>query len=584
MERENESIHLLDMARCEPASALSKEFERGKWTMVPYSMDAGAGTMLFCGPDTQAPPLRLRPGVEGWHHIFVGTYRGPQAQEACLLIKLGGDPGYTRSVPETFRPEKDYVDEGMMPGHTDLCEAYWKTADLTGEEIVFHRPTAGSMAETTTNIAYLRLVPCSPAEQDRAQRDRTRTDTRRLIANYDGGQHLLWAYATEREMVDEFQALAESDFKVVLWGCAYNFGTFYPSRVGSEVRWAFGLPGIARNGRAAVDRRRRHGFDPLKAAVRCAHDIGIRIYPQIRMEGEQLPPMHRGYGGPGEFQRQHPEFRCVTRRGHRTRHLSQAFPEVRAKYLDLFREWTEDYGGDGVNIIFCRSWPYVLYEEPVVESFRDQFSLDIKALDPFDERVLGHRAGFLTQLLRETRAMLDEVGRHRNQRLGTCYVIPGDTYTPEGSPDLGPFTTPRSLGMDVETWVREGLVDELVVHLEDRGQQDAGDMPGRLRPYRELVQGTTTELYVDLYPRRQSADSMRVRAMACYDAGADGLCFWDSHGRAGRLSGWAMHRLLGHREELAKMGAFARSLFRLVPMRTLDGFDLEDDFGLPTDG
>ena len=38
---------------------------------------------------------------------------------------------------------------------------------------------------------------------------------------------------------------------------------------------------------------------------------------------------------------------------------------------------------------------------------------------------------------------------------------------------------------------------------------------------------------------------MRVRAMACYAAGVDGLNFWDCQNRTTRLSGWAMHRLLG---------------------------------------
>ena len=69
----------------------------------------------------------------------------------------------------------------------------------------------------------------------------------------------------------------------------------------------------------------------------------------------------------------------------------------------MFREWVDDYEADGVCIVFCRSWPYVLYEQPVLESFQRQNGVDMRDLDPFDERVLAHRATFLTQLLRETR-------------------------------------------------------------------------------------------------------------------------------------------------------------------------------------
>ena len=138
--------------------------------------------------------------------------------------------------------------------------------------------------------------------------------------------------------------------------------------------------------------------------------------------------------------------------------------------------------------------------------------------------------------------------------------------------------------MDVETWVREGLVDHLVVHYEDKLDQPGRETIPRLRPYVDLAEGTGTQVYADLYPRRQSADSMRVRAMACYEAGVDGLCFWDTHGRVTRLSGWAMHRLLGHKEELADMKPFAESLFRLNPLITLDGFAVQEEYGMPTDG
>jgi hypothetical protein len=105
-----------------------------------------------------------------------------------------------------------------------------------------------------------------------------------------------------------------------------------------------------------------------------------------------------------------------------------------------------------------------------------------------------------------------------------------------------------------------------------------------MRRYVELAAGTATQVHADLYPRRQSADSMRVRAMACYEAGVDGLCFWDSMGRSPRLSGWAMHRLLGHKDELPDMKEFADSLFRVVPMVTLDGYRVQNPYCVPTDG
>ncbi|MBT4502015.1 MAG: hypothetical protein HOC74_30060 [Gemmatimonadetes bacterium] len=585
MDRENEGIFLLDMGACEPKSAVGEEFARGKWATVEYSIEQGRGRMLFSGPDSQAPPICLKLPVSGWYHIFIGTYRHPLFPDSCLLLKLASDPAYSRATTENFRPEKDLVSPEMLPGPADLCEAYWKSVALTeGEVILFHRPAAGSMADTIANITYVHLIPLSEEERKRAENERGRADTRRLIANFDGGQHHMWAYATTDEVRDEFQAVAGSDFGIALWGVGRSFATFYPSRIASEIDWAFGMPGVMRVGLQSVDRRRRHGFDPLAAAVECAHEAGVELYPQMRMSGEQWPPNHLQYGGPGEFQSQHPEFRCLTSEGYATRHLSQAFPEVRSKYVQLFREWVEEYGADGVCIVFCRSWPYALYEEPVLASFKELHGTDMRKLDFFDDRILDHRASFLTTLLRETRQMLDEVGAKLGRRLGTCYVVPATGYTPQDCPDLGPFTTPRSRAMDLETWVREGLVDHLVTHIESIGQPDGSDVGSILAPWVELAKDSATQVHADLYPRRQSADSMRIRALACYETGVDGLCFWDCQGRAQRLSGWAMHRLLGHREELDEMKEFADSLFRRTPLIELDGFQAQNEFCVPTDG
>jgi uncharacterized lipoprotein YddW (UPF0748 family) len=584
MDRDNESIYLLDMTRCQPADAIGTDFVRGRWTAVDFSIAAGAGKMLFSGPDTQAPPVQLDPEVSGWYHIFVGTYRYFMQPDYCLLLKLSSDRGYSRAEVETFRRDKDLVAEEMILGQTDLAEAYWKSADLSGEEIIFHRPTVGQQAEKTTNISYIRLVPLSAAEQVQAEADRQPGDHRRLLANYDGGQNTLWAHASDDEMRDEFQALAQTDVRSVLWGCARSFATYYPSKVASNVKWSYGLPGIMRQARLAIERQRQHDFDSLRSAVKCAREIGIDIYPQMRMSGEQLPPNHLDYSGPGEFQQQHPEFRCLSPEGYRTRHLSQAFGEVRAKYIDLFREWVEDYEADGVCIVFCRSWPYVLFEQPVLDSFKAVHGIGMQDIDYLDERVLRHRASFLTQLLRETRQMLDQVGEKSGRSLRAVYVIPAEDYSLTPNPDLGPFSHLLMHAMDVETWVGEGLVDDLVVHIQDTGDPAGNAARQTLATYVELAQGTTTQIHADLYPRRQSADSMRVRAMACYEAGVDGLSFWDSHGRAMRLSGWAMHRLQGHRDELAGMKPFADSLFRRKPLTTLDGYEIQSDFCLPSDG
>ncbi|MEW6752069.1 MAG: hypothetical protein AB1505_13980 [Candidatus Latescibacterota bacterium] len=58
------------------------------------------------------------------------------------------------------------------------------------------------------------------------------------------------------------------------------------------------------------------------------------------------------------------------------------------------------------------------------------------------------------------------------------------------------------------------------------------------------------------------------QAIPRYQAGADGLAFWDTDGRMLRCSEWAVCRDLGHREEREAWRAQGRGkrYFRQVPL------------------
>ena len=68
---------------------------------------------------------------------------------------------------------------------------------------------------------------------------RFRTDpekkTRRLLANYDGGNINQWGVQTREDFMGEFDCLRDSDFEAVLYAVSYGALTFYPSKVGEMV-------------------------------------------------------------------------------------------------------------------------------------------------------------------------------------------------------------------------------------------------------------------------------------------------------------------------------------------------------------
>ena len=107
------------------------------------------------------------------------------------------------------------------------------------------------------------------------------------------------------------------------------------------------------------------------------------------------------------FYWQHPEWAKRTREGMPCTNLSIAFPEVRRYWLSLLRE-TLDRGVDGVHLHLQRSQPFVMFEEPVVRGFQERYGIDPRTLPDDDPRLLAHKADFLTQFLREVRALVDE--------------------------------------------------------------------------------------------------------------------------------------------------------------------------------
>jgi len=290
------------------------------------------------------------------------------------------------------------------------------------------------------------------------------------------------------------------------------------------------------------------------------------------------------YGG--GLMKDHPEWRCRYGDGEPLRHLSLAFDGVRDFHVRLMREWVEDYGADGVNLLFSRSFPFVYYEEPVCRRFEEVYGEDMREIGPEDERVQRIRSTFVTQLLGEVRVMLDEVGEMQERYLHSCYLVPV-----RNSPvNLPGYASENGLAkcmfnaLDVREWVRRGLVDDLVVHLHIYEKHDGTSMQSRVREFTDLKRDTRTRVFVDIYPRRMPPRQYRKVAMSYYAAGADGLAFWDFQNRLPRASEVAFIKRLGHFEELPGWEGKGDDYFRVVPISRLDGLLTAREFCRPHDG
>jgi len=291
--------------------------------------------------------------------------------------------------------------------------------------------------------------------------------------------------------------------------------------------------------------------------------MGLRIYGSMRLIGTHIPPAHRA---PGTLIAEHPEYRCVDKDGNPTPHLSLAYPAVREKFIAIFKEMAE-MGMDGAHVLFCRSWPFVLYEEITVQDFIKKHGRDPRELPPTDPDWLKHKCSYVTEFIRGIRAAMDEVGRAQGRKLGTAHHV------------RNCVANCRYYGLDVETWVKEGLVDELIPAF---GWSIDGDRPVHnwevteemSAEFVQLARGTSCRVMPDAFPNRQLPEKFVELAILQYRAGIDGICLWDTDGRMARSSEWAIERELGHKDDLEAWAAEGRGkdYFRLVPVYKLLDF------------
>lgn len=537
------SIYLTDMSLCEPQDALSRETRSGCWRLVDYVAEGVSGTLLYALGDADAPEIALPLGVEGWHEIHIGLWS--VGNDTCWLqVKLSDDPCFVALTRE-------------KPDRYTLEECHWRTADLTGQRLIMAQQGRGAF------VAYIRLVPLSAEAVAALQEDRARLDTRRLVAHADV------AYLTRgiRESIEPYR---HTDFRSIYWEAVYGTRCVYPTRVGEYGHDPYTRP---------VLDYEAQGLDPLRMAVDHAHDVGLAIYPSIRVEMFGFPPP-RDEETVTDFFRDHPEWRCIDRDGTPIDRMSYAYPQVREYILDILEEMA-GYDVDGIGLLYHRGPPYLLYEEPLIEGFQAEFGLDPRELDEWDARWLAFRARTLTTLMKDLRARLDDVGARRGKRAHSALRI--GAVVPAEPAEC------RFYGLDVETWVREGLVDELIPFPDGHGERQiffdnlrmwCADPPRHPIPlgyWAKVVAAhpapascaSDCDLLPALMPRSMPSREYRRRAIEIYDAGAQGIFFWDCYNRNILTQQWATLRRLGHIEELPWQCNYER----LAGERPWDGRD-----------
>ena len=562
----SEPVYLTDMDRCTPSGSIGRESARGKWRAFDYETEGFDGVLLMAGPETEAPDIVYPLDVTGWHAVSIGihpTDRG-QSRQSRLLVKLSGDDAY---VEATWEPDGHLARQRLE-------EIFWKTADLSGQQIHFRQfresrvpGSAGGAAECgAARIAYIKLVPLSDDEVRRASGG---PSGRRLFAHSDTD------WAMSKGTVDGIKTVIEpyrnTDFSRMYWEMGSGDLLHYPTDVARSVD-ELGVPDYSR----AFDRQRDEGskrfwddgVDPFQAALDHTHDMGMEFHASYRLAGWTYPPPLLEYMWKDGFYESHPEWHCIDREGRNVPRMSYAYTEVQDFALAVLREVATKYDVEGVCLLYNRRPPYVDHEEPVLAGFRAEHGKDPRDLDERDERWLRYKAGVVTGFMRRVRSEMEAVGRERGKRVdvGACV--------------LGKEEDNLYFAMDIPAWVKEGLIDTLIPYspapLAMPVATDTWATADQIEPFVKAVEGSPVVMAANIMPRQMSPEEFRRNASMLYGAGVERLFFWDCEGRSNYKPMWNALRRLGHAEEIEGWKASGESDLGapLTPLRTVGGWHM----------
>ena len=501
-----QTLWITDFSTCQPVSHLAE------WSLIDYANDEFSGRLLHAPRNKPGGELTLKLGVSGWYAIYVwlmgGDAKVPNYMPDCdSVYSMSDGPALKLTDDRHFSPCFRTLSQDQMfwPG---LESCLWKYADLEGQTLTIKHQ--GS----TVYLGALELVPLSPAEVEALQTDRANADNKRLIVKGD-------TYEVEDQRLF-YETVRNTDVGAWIAGCHRTEDLFTPG-----------------------------GAPSLKRLRQDTRELGIQAYACDR-PGLWSSYHHSDDQRVRDFN-EHPEWHCLDRDGTHTHQASYAHPEVQEYMLCRARAAAET-GIDGYGYFFSRDPGLILFEPVAMEGFQGRHGVDPCTLSDRDERLLDWRADILTGFMRRLRQLLDEVAKEKGfDRIKMVQVVLGDE------------AANRFFSFDVAQWVREGLVDVICPYpwtdYPDRWLAQ-GFVEMDVEYFTSICRGTDCKVYpmwVTGVPGLYSWVSEHVRpneyfrkAMADYDAGADGISTWDAMGLALFYPFMASRWLrLGHREKLA---------------------------------
>ncbi len=342
----------------------------------------------------------------------------------------------------------------------------------------------------------LEVTPDPGFDDFRRLRREARGRRRRIIFNNDGDDNLFFPVGTpvtaENLLARRTVPLVGTQVDTIFYCTTQSFGA-YSHRTRVAEQHVASLPRKGR--RNATQELARQGTDSLAIMVDYCREKGIEIFATVRMND-----VHDATGDfaalGSEFKRKNPQYLFGTKEkpppfGYWSG-VDFGHAQVRDHAFRILEELIQNYDIDGLELDFWRHPPF----------FRTQAWGQIATQEELEN---------MTQLLRRIHQVAEARGRLRGRPVLLAARV------------LESVELSRDLGLDLLTWLREGLLDLLIV----------GEVA--LTPWEEMIQ-LGQRYGVPVYPcvrrsmvegQRGSAESLRALALTAWKKGADGIYFFN---------------------------------------------------------
>jgi len=362
----------------------------------------------------------------------------------------------------------------------------------------------GMMVQADSSLT--RANAAQPGQAELSQLRKQAAQRQRRIIYNDDGCHVRPYPTPEQFLGLRLKQVADTQVDSVFY-CTGVTGMFYGHR--PRVGEFFGKyvtdesPAYFRTIRDSIHALAALDTDQLTLATDFCHDNGMEIFFSLRMNDihEAFPQWP---GLLSDFKRNHPEYRfgepgdfhLYPRSDVRSTAwpaLDYAVPQVRQYVLGIFRDVCEGYDVDGIELDWWRS--------PI--AFRPTLTL---------EPVTPEQIAIMSDWMRQVRKMTEEIAAERGRPLLIAVRLPMSV------------SRCRELGFDIDSWLRDDLVDLVVV--------GGGYAPMAIAPEIHDMAEFTHQYDVPLYAcisasgMRQeygSVEAWRGAAMNIWHAGADGI-------------------------------------------------------------